>query len=1096
MKRKIKLLGHIGLVLFVLSALMLTLAPVAQAATAVTSVWVEFEYTSSLNKANDSSGTNQYLVHFKPTTALKRGVDTVTVTWPDGSATMCGTTSTNLAFSTISSMTYTDVDFSTNYGTRAVSSATWTDVTNSIICGGYRTKVKTPIDVSAGSDVWIRFVSTSLKSGSTEGSAFKVYVATSKDTTPVLSSAFALGLYVSVDPTGDEVTISPATAGAAAQYTFKFKTSVTYGALTSGTSTVTIQFPVGTTLPSSISASNVQFSLAGSTYTATGTTPVVDTNRRTVTATVSVTGIDAATVGYMLILSGAGVTNPTIASTDDYYCMISTSSDIQWFKVTGDHDVAAGSPTTVTVCNGEIGQNTNTRYSDDATMINMYSSQIYVALTDAYGNSKAPASAVTVTLSSSSGTGGFFWVDGQTSMSVAVASCTTVSVSVADPGTSGTGVGDQILYYKDSTAGTHTLTFTASGYTTATWTFKVAPAVSVYDSSNNLINTYASTSASPTAETGDGDPYTQKYASDYINSAITAAMAGDTVKLGDGIYELNSYIDLSVKVTLTSVNGASSTTLRPVSEAMGTRYIGNDLAILVHVTGTAANPVIISGLTFTRLRSTQEFDMAIYNNGYNYVTVQNCVFDYIIPEQVSDHEYGSVVSFIAYPEEAGGGDADITSATISNNTFTNCCTFSLTTWGEAPANISIMAKAESWQTKKNISGVTVSGNTLTNCNGHGIWLRGYIVTTATVTASVTDNTITNPVSGITLGGYTTGCSILRNTVTGGYMNGLWVGFTLHDSLVIKNNTFTGCAGTGTSEMDYSCVILLIDDGGDTDEVTVQYNDFTSNDAEYSIYAKSDIAGGAQTCQYNWFGSATGPAYTALTGATVTKSNPNGTGTKVSDKVTYFPWLHKSRADVVADNASYQACTMKLIAGWNTLSTPVKLISTADAIDELITSGMTIGYYYSGGWQQITTGYVLNPCDAVYVKMSAATDVLFKFDASAFSMPSKSLAAGWNLIGLAYLSSSGMQAIYGVASVLKTAANLPGYSQVVSPSLNNDTQRDLYYSSSVTDWTWTYSSGQAADTSHTMRAGLGYWIYMQNAATLAGFEITPIAPDLD
>ncbi len=47
MKGKFKLLGHIGLTLFLLSALMLALAPVAQAATAVTNVWVEFENSNN-----------------------------------------------------------------------------------------------------------------------------------------------------------------------------------------------------------------------------------------------------------------------------------------------------------------------------------------------------------------------------------------------------------------------------------------------------------------------------------------------------------------------------------------------------------------------------------------------------------------------------------------------------------------------------------------------------------------------------------------------------------------------------------------------------------------------------------------------------------------------------------------------------------------------------------------------------------------------------------------------------------------------------------------------------------------------------------------
>jgi len=390
-----------------------------------------------------------------------------------------------------------------------------------------------------------------------------------------------------------------------------------------------------------------------------------------------------------------------------------------------------------------------------------------------------------------------------------------------------------------------------------------------------------------------------------------------------------------------------------------------------------------------------------------------------------------------------------------------------------------------------ITGVTVSNNTLTDCNGIGIAMMGLPSGgTPDFKGDVTDNTLTNSVYPLSIQGYSDGINVLRNTITGGYMAGLWVEFTEHKSLVIKNNTITGCAGTGASSMDYSAAVLLYDDGGDTDEVTVQYNDIYDNAATYSIYAVSTIAGGAQNCSYNYYGDATGPYYSALSGATVTKSNTGGAGKKVTDLVTYYPWLHKSLADVVADNASYQASTMSLGAGWNTLSTPVQLIAAADAVDELIPSGMTIGYYYDGGWQQITSGKVLSPCDAVYVKMSAATDVLLKFDAGAFTTPSKDLAAGWNLISLAYLSSSGKTDLATVASVAKTAANLPGYSQLVSPSLNA-TQTNMF---GVAGTSWAYAYGEA--TANSCYAGLGYWCYMQNAATLAGFEITPIAPDLD
>ena len=83
----------------------------------------------------------------------------------------------------------------------------------------------------------------------------------------------------------------------------------------------------------------------------------------------------------------------------------------------------------------------------------------------------------------------------------------------------------------------------------------------------------------------------------------------------------------------------------------------------------------------------------------------------------------------------------------------------------------------------------------------------------------------------------------------------------------------------------------------------------------------------------------------------------------------------------------------------------------------------------------------------------------------------------------------------MASVAKTAANLPGYSQLISPSMNAS-QTDIYGISGL-NWVFAYGETVADDTAtQKLLAGLGYWVYMQNAATLAGFEITPIAPDLN
>jgi hypothetical protein len=1071
----------------------LTLAPVAQAATAVTEVWVDFEDANSQN--NITSTTNVYLVHFKATTALSRGVDTVTVTWPDGSTAMG-----SYVFTVATTMTASEVDFSTNYESTARSAnITWTDCTATPTVGGYRSMVTTPIDVAAGADVWVRFASDDITSAGTAGGTYKVYVSTSQDTTPVLSSAFGLDSTALGEPT---VTISPASAGASSEYVI-FIDSVTT-ALVVDTDTVTVQFPVGTVLPSSISASNVQFSLNGTAYTSTGTAPTVDQDKRMVTAVTS-KAVDAVGDLYVKITSDAGITNPTEAATVGealYKVMCCTSKDRQ-FKVSAAYAVTAGAPTAVKVCNGEVGLD-STYYSDDATMINMYSNAIYVTMVDAYGNAKLVSGGVTVTPSASSGT---LYKNSAADGTGTFSQATTLTVDAATPDE------EQTVYFRGSTAGTHTLTFIASGYTTATHTFTVCPAVSLYDSANNLIKTYGPTTTVLAAETNttDGGNVTDALhvGCDYINDAIDAAMAGDTIKLGDGIYEVdndasgsNTYpwagagvgVSLDKKVTLTSVNGAAYTTLRNTEDLQAAVYVTG-------VDGTATYPIIIDGFTFQRLMPTVDIFRAVLVDGSDYVTVRNCVFNYIKPDCTVDAcsltdgsdtgVPGAVVDFIIYNSEThiSGVTHDITSATVSNNTFNNCGTFGAETYGHE-AMILMFSRRTGGEP---LLGGVITGNTITDCNGRAICLKGNAAGLY-VTASITNNTITNPYTGINMEAYIKATSVTGNTVTGSYKYGIWSEGDGHNQLTIKNNTVTGTAGAYAVYVENDPDAFALESVYDY----IQYNDISGcASGVYAIYLASGVTSSNYTefdCKYNYYGDASGPYYTALTGATVLKSNPNGTGDKIGDNIVYYPWLHKPLADVVADNASYQTSNMQLVSGWNTLSTPVKLISTADSIDELIPSGMTIGYYYDGGWQQITTGYVLSPCDAVYVKMSAATYVQLKFDAGAFTTPSKDLDAGWNLISMAALDSTGKYDKQVVASVYSTPANLPGYSQLVSPSLNAN-QYDMYYNAGSS---WTYSRDEATDEGTTLGvfAGLGYWCYMQNAATLAGFEITPIAPDLD
>jgi len=944
--------------------------------------------------------------------------------------------------------------------------------------------------------------------------------------------------------------------------------------------------------------------------------------------------------------------------------------------------------------------NVSGAYSDDATMVNMYSSPIYLQLQDQYGNRKAPGNDLTVGLDSTSDTGKFY------STAASEISSATIYDGTGDP--SGTTAGQFSLLYKDSVAGTHTITASALGYDETSWAVTVAPAVSIYDSNDSLVNTYAPTSSSPVAE-DDGF-----CGGDYLQNAVSDALPGEAVKLGDGIYEIASGITVAKPITLESVNGASLTTLRPVhnltgvwgsdsddvyavgyggtilhyngtswsSQTSGTtnnlygvwvydsdnvyavgasgtvlyyngtswssltsgttntlysvwgsgasdvfavgasgtilnydgstwssqtsntantlysvegsgasdvfavgasgtilhyngtswssqtsnttknlygvwdydsdnvyavgasgtilkyttswsspmtsgttsklysvwgtasdnvfavgvsgiilkysdsswssltsgttynlRGVGGsgasdvfavgacdtilhsadgsswssqttptaavDRAINITAIGSTTYGVTIDGITFDRLRSNTVFNYGIYNSYADYLTVQNCVFNYI---------YNRGIMLTAT-------NATFTSGTITNNTFSNG-------GGSSPAGTDAAIDITASTNNYDISGITISGNTITDQKGKGIYLDGYDSDDEVSSVSITSNTITSATSYGIQGydAYIDTITLTSNTITGCYEDGIYVKGTAY---TIKKNVVTGNLGDG------------IDVGTTSASHLINYNDIYDNTG-YGVNVRSGVT--TVDTRYNWWGSATGPTYTAATGASVDISNPEGTGENITDRVTYYEWLYQPVADVIADNAAYYTRAVNLSVGWNTLSTPIILDASGDTVDEVVDPAkITIAYWYDTSdvdadgtyWEQVTTGYELAPCDAIYIKMNATDSVILKYNATDISMPTKDLYAGWNLIGLANLETKHVDD--AVQSVANTPTNLPGYSQVVSPSMNSS------------DWTFSY--GQSY-TDEDMLVGEGYWIYMQNDCTLVGFTITPLQPSLD
>jgi parallel beta-helix repeat protein len=1021
---KVKTIYRILVPVLVVLGMALSPFPAMETASAssVSSAWVELSDGTVLN----STDTNlEYIIHFTAATALSGGRDTITVSFPNGTTEMAGEEGSGYAFSLPGSI---DKDnMAVDPDGAATETTGYTDCYTDPDVGTYRVRLTVPEDIAAGASPYVRFETgasiTSAAQSKTDSGAlcfYRVKVETSQDTVPVYSEYFYLGSTAVSDV--DHLTgyPDPATVGAAAGYRFEF-TAGSSGALSAGSGTITVIFPSGTTVPASASPSYVQVDADGSasTYSPTACTvaPACHTASRTVTLTVPQSVADDANV-YVYFDSGFGLVNPT-ESASAAKIKLFTSAEPKYAEADTGYAVTAGTATKL-----EFADKSGA-YSDDATMINMYSSTIYLQLQDGYGNIKAPASDQTASLNSTSDTGRFYSAAGSQISSA------TIYDGTGDP--DGTTAGQFSFLYKDTTAGTHTITASAGSYTPASWTITVAPAVALYDTSNELVGSYSPTSTAPVAESASAN------SGDYLQDAISDALPGETVRLGDGTYELDTALTMAKAITLESASGAAVTTLRPTTTLAQ--------AIAITATGSATYGVTIDGITLARLRSGTVFTDGIYNSAADYFTIQNCVFSYI---------YNQGIRLVST-------SAAFTQGTISNNTFTNG-------GGDPPASTdaALDIRAES---DNAISGITISGNTITGQKGRGIYLAGQDATYKVSSVTITGNTITSATSyGVQGDQHTATFSITGNTITGGYDDGIYVYGTAY---TIKKNVLTDNLGDG------------IDVELTSSSHLINYNDIYDNTG-YGVYVLSSVS--TVNAKYNWWGDASGPTYTAATGASVTVSNPEGTGENITDRLTYYEWLYKPVADVIADNAAYYSRAINLNVGWNTLSAPIILDESTDTVGEVVDlDKVTIAYWYDAAdaddddsyWEQVTADYTLAPCDAIYIKMNATDSVLLKYNAVDISLPTRQLYAGWNLIGLASLDTKHVDD--AVQSVANTPENLPGYSQVISPSMNSE------------DWTFSY--GQSY-TDEDMLVGEGYWIYMQNDCTLVGFTVTPIEPSLD
>lgn len=207
--------------------------------------------------------------------------------------------------------------------------------------------------------------------------------------------------------------------------------------------------------------------------------------------------------------------------------------------------------------------------------------------------------------------------------------------------------------------------------------------------------------------------------------------------------------------------------------------------------------------------------------------------------------------------------------------------------------------------------------------------------------------------------------------------------------------------------------------------------------------------------------------------------------KTADEVPNISGISNSPGGLTASPGPAEFSAL-LGGGWNLMSTPVTLDPAHRNLGSIIDpADLVIAYRWYAPtqvWQQVTSTLPISPLEAFYVKVSRATTAHFVPSTDPSAPPLRQLYTRMNLIGAAPPVENGafiaMAVDEALVSIEQTAGGLLGYTQVVSPPLNQE------------GWVYTHSG---EDTPHLLPFK-GYWVHMENVDSLAGFSTTPVALD--
>jgi hypothetical protein len=305
-------------------------------------------------------------------------------------------------------------------------------------------------------------------------------------------------------------------------------------------------------------------------------------------------------------------------------------------------------------------------------------------------------------------------------------------------------------------------------------------------------------------------------------------------------------------------------------------------------------------------------------------------------------------------------------------------------------------------------------------------------------------------------------------------------------------------------------------------------DFRCNNIWCNVYwGVKNIACCDFVAKENYWGSAGGPSSgpEPIRHEVDQRSKALGKGDAVSHKVHYNPWLYDWACDQYSCGNNpcgpvriYGSDSLELQCGWNTFSVPVMLADEGDTMKEIADLGKFItgdNFIWILKWDAMAKMWVdvgaedeiITPGVGYYIKMKDASrfPVLYN-DGPSPGLTAVPLESGWNLIGAPWgidrlkdccADDEGRWAVASpdtgdpeafkpvweaLESIKEGNGGTKGVAIIVSPSVPGQIS---IYSASVTSGFWDpiYNNKE-------MATGEGYWVFMVNPSTYAGFEITP------